>query len=42
VGSRDCTKLADGVRKQVGVVQDLLDDDIPIQAVLCFVEPTCR
>jgi hypothetical protein len=38
VGSRDCTKLVDGVLKQVGVVRDLLDDDIPIHGVLCFVE----
>jgi hypothetical protein len=38
VGSRDCTKLVDGVLKQVGVVRDLLDDDIPVHGVLCFVE----
>ena len=38
VGSRDCTKLVDGVLKQVGVVCGLLDDDVPVHGVLCFVE----
>ena len=38
VGSRDCTKLVDGVLKQVGVVRSLLADDIPVRGVLCFVE----
>jgi hypothetical protein len=38
VGSRDCTKLVDGVLKQVDVVRGLLDDDIPVHGVLCFVE----
>lgn len=38
VGTRDCTKLVDGVLKQVGVVRELLNDDIPVHGVLCFVE----
>ena len=38
VGSRDCTKLVDGVLKQVDVVRGLLDDDVPVRGVLCFVE----
>lgn len=38
VGSRDCTKLVDRVLKQVDVVRSLVDDDVPIHGVLCFVE----
>ena len=38
VGSRDCTKLVDGVLKQVDVVRGLLDDDVPVHGVLRFVE----
>lgn len=38
IGSRDCTKLVDGVLKQVDVVRSLLDDDVPVHGVLCFVE----
>lgn len=38
VGSRDCTKLVDGVLKQVDVVRGLLDDEVPIHGVICFVE----
>ena len=38
VGSRDCTRLVDGVLKQVEVVCGLLDEDIPVHGVLCFVE----
>lgn len=38
VGSRDGTKLVDGVLKQVDVVRGLLDNDVPVQGVLCFVE----
>ena len=37
VGSRDCTKLVDGVLKQVDVVHGLLDDDVPVHGVLCYV-----
>lgn len=37
VGRRDCTKLVDGMLKQVGLVRDLLGD-IPITGSLCFVE----
>jgi hypothetical protein len=38
VGSRDCTKLVDGVLKQVDVVRAALADDVPVHGVLCFVE----
>ena len=38
VGTRDCTKLVDGVLKQVDVVRGLLSDDVPVRGVLCFVE----
>lgn len=38
VGRRDCTKLVDGVLKQVDVVRDLVGDDVPITGALCFVE----
>lgn len=37
VGGRDCTKLLDGVAKQVGLVRDLVGD-VPVTGVLCFVE----
>ncbi len=38
VGSRDCTKLVAGVLKQVGVVREMLDDEVPVHGILCFVE----
>ena len=38
VGSRDCTKVVDGVLKQVDVVRGIIGDDLPIHGVLCFVE----
>ncbi|KRF26727.1 NERD domain protein [Phycicoccus sp. Soil803] len=38
VGSRDCTKLVDGVLKQVDVVRGVVGPDIPVSGVLCFVE----
>jgi len=38
VGSRECTKLVDGVLKQVAVVRGLLDSAVPVHGVLCFVE----
>ncbi|KQU69079.1 NERD domain protein [Phycicoccus sp. Root101] len=38
VGSRDCTKLVDGVLKQADVVRTSLTDDVPVRGVLCFVE----
>ncbi len=38
VGSRDCTRLVDGVLKQVDVVRGLLEDDVGVQGVLCFVD----
>ena len=38
VGSRNCTKLVDGVLKQVDVVRGLLDEDVALHGVLCFVD----
>ena len=38
VGTRDCTKLVDGVLKQIDIVRGLIGDDLPIHGVLCFVE----
>lgn len=38
VGSRDCSKLVDGVLKQVDIVRDFVGDDVPITGALCFVE----
>ena len=43
VGRRDCTKLVDGVHKQVDRVSELLardgiGQDIPVRGMLCFVE----
>lgn len=38
VGSRDQTKLVDGVLKQVDVVRTIVGDDIPVTGVLCFIE----
>jgi hypothetical protein len=38
VGSRDCTKLVDGVLKQVDVVRGVLEDNAAVHGVLCFVD----
>lgn len=38
VGTRDCSKLVDGVLKQVDVVRRVLGDDVPVHGVLCFVD----
>ncbi|WP_456846871.1 nuclease-related domain-containing protein [Cellulomonas sp. P5_C6] len=42
IGSRDGTKLVEGVLKQVGLVRDALaaagHDDIPARGMLCFVD----
>lgn len=42
VGSRDCTKLVDGARKQIDLVRSALEDadleGIPVRGVLCFVD----
>jgi hypothetical protein len=41
VGGRDCTKLVDGVLKQVGIVQGILDqhgEGAPVFGALCFVD----
>lgn len=37
VGGRDCSKLVDGVLKQVDAVRVIVGDDVPVQGVLCFV-----
>lgn len=38
VGSRNCTKLVDGVLKQVGLVRSIVGDSVPVTGVLCFIE----
>ena len=38
VGGRDCTKLVDGVPKQVEVVHGIVGEDVLVHGVLCFVE----
>jgi hypothetical protein len=38
VGTRDCTKLVDGVLGQVDVVRGVIGERAPVHAVLCFVE----
>ena len=38
VGGRDRTKLVDGVRKQIEVVRDLLEVEVPVFGALCFVD----
>ncbi len=37
VGRRDCTKVVDGVLKQMDVVRDALGGDAPVRGALCFV-----
>jgi hypothetical protein len=37
VASRDCTKLVDGVLKQVEVVRGIVGDVVPVHGVLCFI-----
>jgi hypothetical protein len=41
VGRRDCTKLVDGVLKQVDLVREVVDD-LPVTGALCFVEADWR
>jgi hypothetical protein len=38
VGTRDCTKVVDGVLKQMDVVRAVVGADVAIHGVLCFVE----
>ncbi|CAM3821716.1 nuclease-related domain-containing protein [Nocardioides zeicaulis] len=38
VGRRECTKLVDGVLKQVGMVSTTIGDQTPVHGVLCFVD----
>jgi hypothetical protein len=37
IGRRDCTKLVDGVLKQVALVRDVVGD-LPVTGALCFVD----
>ena len=37
VGRRDCTKLVDGVLKQIDLVREVVGD-LPVTGALCFVE----
>lgn len=37
VGSRDCTKVVDGVLKQVDAVRAIAREGVPVHGVLCFV-----
>jgi hypothetical protein len=38
VGTRDRTKLVDGVLKQVDLVREIVGDDVPVTGVLCFID----
>ena len=38
VGTRDCTKLVDGVLKQIDIVSGAIGEAVPVHGVLCFVE----
>lgn len=38
VGSRDCTKLVDGLLKQVELVRGLTPLDVPVAGALCFLD----
>ena len=38
VGTRDCTKLVDGVLRQIDIVRGAIGEAVPIHGVLCFVE----
>ena len=38
VGTRDCTKLVDGVLKQIDIVNRAIGEAVPVHGVLCFVE----
>lgn len=38
VGTRDCTKIVDGVLNQIDIVRGLTGGDVPIHGVLCFVD----
>ena len=38
VGTRDCTKLVDGVLKQIDIVRGVIGQAVPVHGVLCFVE----
>lgn len=38
VGRRDCSALLEGMLKQVGLVRDVVGEQVPVRGALCFVE----
>ena len=38
MGTRDCTKVVDGVLKQIDIVTSAIGGIVPVRGVLCFVE----
>ncbi|WP_030527274.1 nuclease-related domain-containing protein [Phycicoccus jejuensis] len=38
IGSRDCSKLVDGVLKQVSLVRDIVGEDVRVTGALCFLD----
>lgn len=38
VGGRDCTKVVDGVLKQMALVQDVVGETVPVLGALCFTD----
>ncbi|WP_404351170.1 nuclease-related domain-containing protein [Phycicoccus jejuensis] len=38
VGSRDCSKLLDGVLKQMALVRDIVGEDVRVTGALCFLD----
>ncbi|QKE83183.1 nuclease-related domain-containing protein [Arthrobacter sp. NEB 688] len=38
IGSRDCSKLVDGVLKQVALVRDIVGEGVPVEGALCFLD----
>ncbi|WP_242525967.1 nuclease-related domain-containing protein [Phycicoccus sp. DTK01] len=38
IGSRDCSKLVDGVLKQVLLVRDIIGEDVRVTGALCFLD----
>lgn len=38
VGGRDCTKLVEGVTKQIDLVRSAVGREVPVRGALCFIE----
>ena len=38
VSTRNCTKLVDGVLKQIEVVRGVVGEELPVHGMLCFIE----